>query len=128
LKKGDKLYSILKNKCPRCHEGNLFAQQGEKNYNLFGYTPERCSVCGQSFILEPGFYYGAMYISYIIAVAIMLPIFILFYSGFDFSFKKSLLFVALIQIFITPRLYKLSRSLWINMFVSYDEQFNTNKP
>jgi len=123
LKKGTKLYSILKHKCPRCQEGNLFVQSGEKNYNIFGYTPDNCSVCNQAFVLEPGFYYGAMYISYALAVAMMLPMFIVFYASFDFSFRKSLLFIILIQLVFTPWLYKTSRSLWINMFVTYDSEY-----
>jgi uncharacterized protein (DUF983 family) len=128
LKKGTKTYSILKNKCPRCHEGNLFVQPGDKHYNIFGYTPDNCPVCNQAFILEPGFYYGAMYISYVLAVAMMLPVFILFYAGFDFSFRKTLLIVIVLQLLLTPWLYKISRSLWINMFVNYDKDYLPAKP
>ncbi len=126
LKKGTKAYSILKWKCPRCHEGDLFVQSGEKNYSFIGYTPQRCKVCGQSFILEPGFYYGAMYLSYSIAVFIALPQFAVWYILFDVSFRNSILLLLVVQVFITPWLYRTSRSLWINFFVSFDNEFSEN--
>ncbi len=123
MKKGTKLYSILKHKCPRCHEGDLFLKRGEKNYNIVGYTPDKCKVCGQSFVLEPGFYYGAMYLSYMLSVAVALPQFVLYYVGFDISFRMSLLLIVLAQIILTPFLYRTSRALWINIFVSYNPDF-----
>lgn len=123
MKKGTKLYSILKHKCPRCHEGDLFLKHGEKNYNIVGYTPDKCNVCGQAFVLEPGFYYGAMYLSYMLSVAVALPQFLLYYAGFGASFRMSLLFIVLAQIVLTPFIYRTSRALWINIFVSYDPNF-----
>jgi uncharacterized protein (DUF983 family) len=127
VKKGIKLYSILKHKCPRCHEGDMFLKPGEKNYNFIGYTPERCKVCGQPYVLEPGFYYGAMYISYMLSVVVALPQFIIYYAGFDISFRMALLFIIIAQIILTPFIYRTSRSLWINVFVSYDADFEVQK-
>jgi uncharacterized protein (DUF983 family) len=123
LKPGTKAYSIFNNKCPRCHQGSLFVKWGDRNYNIFGYTPDKCAVCNQSFVLEQGFYYGSMYISYIIAVALMLPLFIIFYAALDLSFKKTLAIVIIIQLVLSPAIYKFSRSLWINLFVSYDPKY-----
>lgn len=127
MKKGSKIYSILLHKCPRCHEGNLFAQKSEAHYNLFGFTPNFCPVCGQSYILEPGFYYGSMYISYAMSVFIGLPQFILYYAVFDLSFWIALAVVFAVQLLLTPFLYKTSRSLWINTFVNYDEKYTSLK-
>lgn len=127
FKKGTKFYSIFKQKCPRCHEGNLFVQPGEKNYTIFGYTPDVCTNCGQAFILEPGFYYGAMYISYVISVALALPQFLLFYVGLDFSFRASLVAALIAQLILTPFIYKISRGAWINFFVRYDPQAISKK-
>jgi len=128
VKKGTKLYSVLKHKCPRCHEGEMFLKTGEKNYNIIGYTPDNCKVCGQVFVLEPGFYYGAMYLSYMLSVFIALPQFIIYYAGFNMSFRTSLVFIVLAQIVLTPFIYKTSRTIWINVFVSYDSSFEIQKP
>lgn len=119
FKKASKLYSIFHHKCPRCHEGDLFLKPGEKDYNIFGFTPKFCNTCGQSFFLEPGFYYGAMYMSYMFSVGLALPQFLLYYAVFDFSFRNSLLILVLILLLLTPYIYKISRALWINFFVHY---------
>ncbi|MEL6924222.1 MAG: DUF983 domain-containing protein, partial [Bacteroidota bacterium] len=57
------LSSIWNMKCPRCRQGDLFSHGafGSK----FTEMPERCPNCGQNYMPEPGFYYGAMFISYI---------------------------------------------------------------
>ena len=62
---------LLTNKCPNCKEGKVF----EKD-NLFTYRPnpmhEACPVCKADFKKEPGFYWGAMYASYGLAVGELL--------------------------------------------------------
>ena len=61
------LRSIMSNKCPRCHKGNVFS-----NSNLLalrvGKMNERCPCCHLDFQQEPGFYWGAMYVSYALAL------------------------------------------------------------
>ena len=69
LKKGSKLYSIFKNKCPKCHEGDLFKSHPYK-LKKFGQKHINCPSCGIKFEREPGFFYGSMYISYVLGVAI----------------------------------------------------------
>ena len=34
--------------------------------------PERCSVCQQKFDIEPGFYWGAMYVAYMLSSGVLL--------------------------------------------------------
>ena len=69
LQKGQKLYSILKFKCPHCHEGEFFEDRNPYNLSSMSKTFERCPKCDRKFSMEPGFYYGAMYVSYAIGVA-----------------------------------------------------------
>ena len=63
--KDSKLYSILHFKCPFCHEGDFFLSHP---YDLkhAGDLHEACPVCHRKYEKEPGFYYGAMFISYAI--------------------------------------------------------------
>jgi len=64
LKKGNKLFSIFFNKCPQCQEGRFFKYGVTlklKN-NLKVY--ENCESCGLKYMIEPSFFYGAMYVSY----------------------------------------------------------------
>ncbi len=60
--------AMFKQKCPRCHTGNVFKHA---TYSTkFIQMHSLCLHCGQDFEIEPGFYYGAMYISYGITVVI----------------------------------------------------------
>lgn len=81
LKKGTKLYSIFKFKCPQCQEGEFFIS---KPYDLknVGKIHENCSECGIKYSKEPGFYYGAMYVSYALGVAQLVAVIVLYYIIF----------------------------------------------
>lgn len=41
--------------------------------------PDHCPECGLSFMPEPGFYYGAMYVSYALTIALSVFNFIWIY-------------------------------------------------
>ena len=71
IKKGTKLYSILKFKCPHCHEGGFFKAH-PYNISKAGDIYDKCPVCNNKNSKEPGFYYGAMYVSYGLGVALFL--------------------------------------------------------
>ncbi len=65
------LRSILQQRCPRCRMGRIF------RYSIFRGFPkmqERCAICDLKFEREPGYFLGAMYISYGLGVLIMAPI------------------------------------------------------
>ena len=65
------LYSILNAKCPRCREGNMFPK-GTLYTSKFADMHHNCSCCGQDLEQEPGYYYGAMYVSFGFNVGIFL--------------------------------------------------------
>ena len=71
--KGTKLYSIFKGKCPRCHEGDFFVEKHPYKLSKMAHIHKACSVCGENFEREPGFYFGAAYVSYGLTVALWLP-------------------------------------------------------
>jgi uncharacterized protein (DUF983 family) len=60
--------ALLALRCPRCHEGKIFTSRALSF--KFADMPEVCPVCGQPTEPEPGFYYGAMFVSYAFSVAI----------------------------------------------------------
>ncbi len=66
-----KLMAIVNARCPHCHEGRLFQY---KWWNVFNFAQmhEHCPSCDVRYEVEPGFFYGAMYISYAFSVGIML--------------------------------------------------------
>ena len=118
LKKGNKLYSIFYNKCPQCQEGRFF-KQGitlKLKNNLKVY--ENCESCGLKYMIEPSFFYGAMYVSYALTVALAVAIFIISYLiGLDLI--GSFIAILVILIALTPLTMRVSRLVYINMFVHY---------
>jgi len=79
-----------------------------------------CENCSLAYELETGFWYGAMYVSYALSVAIMLLFWTLtnfFYPQINI-FNEILIIVTAILI-VSPLNYHLSRLIWINFFVKY---------
>ncbi len=115
--KTSRLYSIIKLKCPRCHEGNLFTS---KAYSLkFMHMPEKCLVCNLRYEPEPAFYTGAMYVSYALQVAMFVAI----YTALRILFNPPLeiYFITMIAVpaMLIPVTLRLSRAIYINFFYSY---------
>ncbi len=119
FRKGSKLYSIFGFKCPKCHEGSLFETGTFSFSKPFGMN-KNCSVCGQDFEPEPGFYYGAMFISYIFMGWFCLGFIALLHWGIGWSLEAS--FVALIAFYVLffVGIFRLARAIWININVKYD--------
>ena len=122
FKKGDKLYSILNLKCPKCHEGDLFLHSNPYQIKDFAGMPESCSVCGQPYVLESGFYWGSMYLNYIGSVAMGGIIFLLMFYLFHFSFLAIIITMGILLVLVSPLLFRYSRAAWINIFVKYDAE------
>ena len=122
LNKGSKLYSILFNLCPKCHEGRFWKTNNPfKNILLKNSESSiSCEICLIKYELETGFWYGAMYISYAIGVALML--FLWGILSFFFPLIDVLLLISLVVIGIlifSPINYHISRLIWINIFIKY---------
>ena len=119
LKKGSKIYSILRGKCPRCHEGNFFKYTFTMNIFKVNKIEKKCSQCDLKYMIEPAFYFGALYVSYGITVAICIVTFIISKIIFDLALLSSFIAVFIVLILFIPVNLRLSRILWINMFINY---------
>ena len=119
------LSSVYQYKCPRCRQGDLFVKPFNMSKPL--EMPDNCAVCGQKTMPEPGFYYGSMFLSYIVTGFLYLGIvgFLMLVLGMSVNkaFIILLLFVA-ITYFKTARL---ARLLWIHAMVRYDEKYDQKK-
>lgn len=121
IKKGDKLYSIFHNKCPRCHEGEFFISH-PYNLSKAGEIHTNCEVCGLKYSKEPGFYYGAMYVSYALGVAVFVMIWVLFRIFFrDIPTGWLIGTMIFVTLLLAPYLYALSKIIWANIFIKYDK-------
>ena len=120
LTKGTKIYSIFKMKCPRCHDGDIFFNANPYVFSQFGKMHDRCPVCDLKYDMEPGFFLGAMYVSYGMAVAIALPSGLILSAILSEWKMYEIIGLVLIEIvLLMPILYYLSRSIWLNIFVAY---------
>ena len=78
---------------------------------------ERCPVCGEDFVREIGFYYGAMYVSYGLTVALGVALFILIYLILGFSETTFLVCFSVIALLLWTIIFRKARIIWINLFV-----------
>jgi uncharacterized protein (DUF983 family) len=115
----NKFRAIFMLLCPRCHGDTLYRYPSRKISHAFQMKTS-CENCGQKFELEPGFYYGAMFLAYAItAILLFLTFAVSFFLlrlSVDISMAISIALVFLLYIYIN----RLSRSLWIHMNVKFD--------
>lgn len=118
------LSSILKMKCPNCRKGNMFSSSSVLPLKKMMDMPEECAECGQKMEIEVGFYYGTGYVSYALTVALIAACFVAYWVIFGLSYKDNSVYIALgisfaISILMQPWLMRISRVLYLYMFVKY---------
>jgi uncharacterized protein (DUF983 family) len=114
--KGSKLYGIWGWKCPRCQEGDLYKTGiGGGVYNMH----KKCTKCTQDFEMEPGFYWGAMYIGYALSAGYMLAGFAICLWLFKLSATASFALLIFIGILLLPFLARYSRAIWLSSNVRF---------
>jgi len=118
FKKGAKLYSIFNNKCPKCQEGDFFVNKTPFKFKNNLKIHKKCPNCDLKYMLEPSFFYGAMYVSYGLTIAFSIAIFIIGY-WLNLNLITSFIAIVIILILMTPITMRLSRLIYINMFITY---------
>lgn len=81
--------------------------------------PKYCLKCGQDFEIETGFYYGAMYASYALTIAITVTVFVAITLLGLFSTTIFLILDVLALVITMPYITRVSRSVWIAMMIKY---------
>jgi uncharacterized protein (DUF983 family) len=93
-------------RCPRCQRGKIFA-------GLFAMN-RSCPRCGLVFQREPGYFLGAMYFSYFMAVAVIVPTFYVLHWVLPQWPGVAIAGLALLPYLpLTPLVFRYSRALWI---------------
>lgn len=121
MKTSSKLYSSLFLKCPRCHKGNLLAKHPYK-LSAMNKVNDACAVCGQKFKLEPSFFYGSMYVSYAIGVAVAVAVFVL---GMLVGIESMLTYffsMSVVLLVLMPYIGALAKSVWAHFFIDFDPE------
>lgn len=115
--KSNRLFSILFNKCPKCHKGKFFKTNNPFALKQFDKMYDKCLVCNEDFNKETGFYVGAMYASYALTVAYGVGLFLLLVVLFDVDVLTFLITFTITLLLLLPWIFRKSRLLWINLFV-----------
>jgi hypothetical protein len=114
------LYTLVNAKCPRCREGDMFPP-GTLYSRRFAAMYPNCPCCGQTFEPEPGYYYGAMYVSFGFSTAIFLGVlFLLSLVVEEVTMAMVMGLVVVIAVGLLPVTFRLSRAVWINIFIRYE--------
>jgi uncharacterized protein (DUF983 family) len=126
------LSAILGMKCPKCRRGNMFKNKSILPLNEMMKMPERCPVCGQLMDIQPGFYFGSAYVSYALCIALCAFNFIWFALLIGVSTENNSIYWYLgitvgMLILLQPWLMRMSRVLFLNMFVKYDHRYDQDE-
>jgi uncharacterized protein (DUF983 family) len=123
LKKGSKLNSILTGSCPRCQNESMYLDKNPLHLSKILKMHENCSHCGLKYQIEPSFFYGAMYVSYGLNVALSIAVFMLSYLFIHWDLKTTLIAILIANIVLFPFVLRWSRNIYINFFVSFDKKY-----
>ena len=118
FKKGSKSYSIFNLKCPQCQEGNAF-ETGSWSFKKSFEMKETCECCGLDYFPEPGYYYGAMFISYIWTGWFSLLFVAIFHWLLKWSQEVAFGLLILFLVVNFVYIFRISRMMWININVKY---------
>jgi hypothetical protein len=88
---------------------------------------QRCGVCNEDFRREPGYYFGAMYVSYALTVGLGVLLYLLMCVGFSATVTQYFVSFIVLLIVLIPIFYRTARLIWINFFVRYEKPIQVQK-
>jgi uncharacterized protein (DUF983 family) len=110
------LTGLIQGKCPRCREGDIFAYPISR-ITKFNVMNDTCPHCGIKLEPEPGYYQGAMFVSYAYAVILIGIISAILYFFFGNPSEWTYITACSIAILaIVPLNYRYSRILFLYLF------------
>jgi uncharacterized protein (DUF983 family) len=111
-----RLLGILLQRCPECRRGAV--------YHGLMSMHDRCAVCGYRYGRETGYFTGAMYASYFIA----LPVLIVIYAVMSVTLAvgqtpmATLAMSSLVFLAFVPVIFRYSRVIWMYIDRLFDPQ------
>ena len=104
-----RLWAVLLQRCPRCLQGHVF--QGVASMH------DTCPHCAYQFEREPGYFTGAMFASYTLAVPILFVIFMVLWNFFSHTWPLTfnLLVTFIVFLPLVPLIFRYSRVIWMHV-------------
>ena len=113
--------AIFQEKCPQCRKGKLFTHPFY-NIKKFSDTCEFCSRCNVKIEPEPGYFWGAMYVSYALMVGLSITLTVFIYAIVDDpSYGLLVGVITSASIIFVPIIYRLSRVIFIYLTAPYNK-------
>ena len=107
--------------CPRCRKTYMFKEPLQITAPLD--MKERCSHCKLNFEPEPGFYFGAMFVSYGLACLTFLPLALVLVFVFDWDVMDMMYLVFFLYFAFFLMIMRFARSIWAHFAINYDPSF-----
>jgi uncharacterized protein (DUF983 family) len=107
---------ILHQLCPRCRSGKIF----KRSLWLFPSMYERCLFCDLKFEREDGYFLGAMYIGYGLALVTIAVLATLIWFFLRWSLINAVIGGLILFLPLTPFLTVMARVLWIYLDQTID--------
>ena len=99
--------ALLRGLCPVCRRGRIFRG--------FVAMNDRCAGCDLAFMREPGYFTGAMYVSYAMAVPTLgIAALLIHLAAPDLSFAAVAGLAAVACLPLAPVIFRCSRIVWIH--------------
>lgn len=116
--------AILRQMCPRCRTGRIFRKS---IFSGFPRMQEQCPNCGLRFEREQGYFLGAMYISYGLALVTIVVLGLVLWASTQWSLQKIALWAILLFLPLAPTLTLFSRVLWIYLDQAIDPEVENSR-
>lgn len=122
-----KLYSILFGACPKCHQESMYVNKNPYAISEVLKMNDTCSNCNLRYQIEPSFFYGSLYVNYGVGIAFAVAAFIISFVILEYSAMVGFISIVVTLVCFFPIIMRLSRNIWINIFVKYDKSLAKKK-
>jgi hypothetical protein len=125
------LKATLTFQCPACRKDSMYENPSLYTWSKIGKTKKHCSHCNTDLQPEPGFYFGAAYVSWGLTVATWVAVLVALKTfaligWIEFAFLThpiTFLITGIItSLVIFPYMFRLSRSIWSHWFIPFQEE------
>ncbi len=120
------LYSVVKNRCPKCHQGKVFQKDNPYNLKYLFKMETVCSNCAERYEKEPGYFFGAMFVSYALTAMVFFIVLVLDFTLFHLGLSLLLILIPAVLI-LSPVTFQWSRLIWLNFFIRYSPELAKKK-